>query len=235
MWARVLSSGILIILVALVVASMAVAWTSSDEDEPNHDEPSPHQQFIEELEEWNREFEQKMHEPSPPPVDTKIVVDERQQRLVDNILHLSPKTGHNRSRYIAELIIANTDSYDIPHENFVAAIIQRESNFAQRVEDGRRRGALGEIGLMQIMPHGYAIQLGNDCEQTTAHCNIMTGVRFLQKTISSCESNDPWVWMAAYTSGKCTTSRLARQQRGAIKSRQYFCEITPECDDLWPR
>lgn len=203
-----------------------------------------HREWREEMrqkqEQWDREFEAKMKAPpTPPPREPYDLLDERHQNLVDNILKMSPRAGKNRAVNIAKLIISHSDFSKIPHENFVAAIIQRESNYAQRVEDGRRRGLRGEIGLMQVMPRGYAIRtFGNECEQTDAACNIMTGTRYLEVAREKCleerETDDPWVWMSAYGSGKCPSPRSARTHKSAKKARRIFCKITPDCEEHWP-
>jgi hypothetical protein len=196
--------------------------------------------MIQEQEEWDREFEAKLNAPpAPPPLTEYDKLDDRHKQLVDNILKLSPRAGKTRSVKIAKLIIEHSDFSKIPHENFVASIIERESNYAQRVEDGRKRGALGELGMMQVMPDGYAIRrFGNECEQTDVHCNIMTGTRYLENTREICleerETEDPWVWMAAYGSGKCPSPRSARLHKSAKNARRIFCKITPDCEEHWP-
>jgi hypothetical protein len=191
-----------------------------------------------EQEEWEEEFLNKLYA-QPKQTHPYELLDDRHKTLVNNILILSPRAGKNRSITIAKFIIEHSDFTEIPHENFVAAIIQRESHFSQRVENGNRRGALGEIGLMQVMPDGYAIhEFGNECEQTNARCNIMTGTRYLQAAREKCfeerETDNPWIWMSAYATGKCPRLQSARKHKSAKNARHIFCKITPECEDFWP-
>ena len=237
MWRKIISKGILAIIAMGIMAIIASSYVNAraDEDQPTIEkqELSLHDKLMNDMEEWNKQFEEKMKRPSRPVITTEPL-DERHTILVKNIMKLS-HVEKNRAIRIAKMIIEHSDFCKIPHENFVAAIIQRESNFAQRVEDGRRRGALGEIGLMQVMPRGYAIRrFGEECEQTSADCNIMTGTRYLQDVREYCKSEDPWVWMAAYGAGDCPSSKSARRYKSAKNARKIFCDITPDCDRLWP-
>jgi hypothetical protein len=198
-----------------------------------------HQEFVERFRQdedaREREFNAMMNESPTPPVDPYDLLDERHKILVDNILDLAPHASQTRAMRISKLIIEHSDFSNIPHENFVAAIIQRESHYSKRVENGIKRGALGEIGMMQVMPDGYAIRrFGNDCEQTDAACNIMTGTRYLENARELCETDDPWVWMAAYGVGECPSPRTARRLKTAKNARIIFCDITPECEEHWP-
>ena len=240
MWKNTLDRWLLglfvLVITGVLICSYVIA--SADEERPRINRATPeftYRKFIQEEKAWNDEFEKKL---SRQPVELIVEIpkrDARHQQLTESIMKLQPRIGENRASRLAKMIIEHADFSKIPHENFIVAIINRESNFSTRVENGQKRGALGEIGLMQVMPRGYAIRaFGEECEQTNAACNIMTGTRYLEETREICGPEDPWVWMSAYGSGKCPSPHSARQHKSSKLARRFFCEITPDCETLWP-
>lgn len=154
------------------------------------------------------------------------------------IVKLHPNIDTERSRNLSKIIDEHARFTNTPHPNFIVAIIERESSFSRQVEIGAQYGRNGDIGLMQVMPRGVAIQhmrqSRNDCDQTDANCNIMTGAMWLQEVREQCNNEDPWVWMAAYGTNYCPSSKAARRFRSAKNARRIFCKITDDCETHWP-
>lgn len=147
---------------------------------------------------------------------------------------LQPSVGDARGRSLALLI------YDEAHRSkidarLVVAVAYRESSFARAVEEGRRVGALGEVGLMQVMPRGTAERRhGDGCDQRDAACSIKTGVRYLADCRTKCGDRDPWVWVAAYARRACPSPSAARGDKAAKRARRLLCTVEPECESIWP-
>lgn len=159
--------------------------------------------------------------------------------IIRAIATLHPEMEYKRTTHLAKLINEHARFTKAPHPNFIVSIIERESRFNRQIEIGAQYGRDGDIGLMQVMPRGAAIQhmrrSRNDCDQRDANCNIMTGAMWLQEVREQCGSNDPWVWMAAYGTDHCPTSKAARTFKSAKNARRIFCKITEDCATHWPQ
>jgi len=100
------------------------------------------------------------------------------------------------------LVSAELDGY------LVAAIAWHESNWAESVASGQRRGGRGEVGLLQIMPTGVCARIRDDAGRQP---NLLNRVHNVQAAIRCLRhirdemyggEGDVWRWLASYASGK---------------------------------
>jgi hypothetical protein len=107
----------------------------------------------------------------------------------------------------------------------LVAISFRESSLLESVEHRRRRGELGELGLMQC--HGKALgfrPVGCDHHLVGARCQVETGAAYLAEARRQC-SGSWWRWIAAYGMGACPTERYAKTTRGTQRACRYYTRI----------
>jgi len=106
----------------------------------------------------------------------------------------------------------------------VVALVMRESSFHPDVAEGRRRGRLGEVGALQVMPGGYAMRFAPpDCrDQTDARCSIATGCAYLAHLRDHACPGSTWRWVAAYRWRTCPSEDAARRDRGALRLRELY-------------
>ena len=120
----------------------------------------------------------------------------------DKIAELDGSIPPQRRERLA-LVFAEASSETGVPSSLLVAVAWRESHFRISVEEGRVRGRLGEVGLMQI--HGAALQFRpQNCgrDLPSARCQIFTGARYLAHLRDACPG--PWQrWIAAYGSGEC--------------------------------
>lgn len=113
-----------------------------------------------------------------------------------------------------------------------------ESSLLPSVGLGPRRGSRGERGYFQVMPRGRAERLcGQGRSQWNAAANADTAMCYLAHIRDNvCRTDDPWIYVAAYSSRSCPSARGARRMTGAKRRRKVFCRIVgPGCDAVWPR
>lgn len=116
------------------------------------------------------------------------------------------------------------------------AVARRESSLLPMVGLGEKNGARGERGYFQILPRGPAEQFAPDhCDQYDPLCNAMTAMRYMVHVQTVCNTHDPWVWIGAYGTSKCPSSRDAREWMGLKAARHFLCEVDDNCDETWPR
>jgi len=105
--------------------------------------------------------------------------------------------GRNRDH---ALVTPEDDPY------LLAAVAYHESSWAQTVIDGRRRGARGEIGMMQLMPNGVCTRGSSDLDAFDPIDNVQLAVNCLARIRDGYEGrdghHDVWRWLATYASGK---------------------------------
>lgn len=236
---------LLTIIVGLVVAIPRLFNCSCDAGDDALAEESHEKREQIDFEEFMKEptFEKRIVDPEQERLfNIKIERMNRIRTLRDNIHKINNDVSLTRAMHIATEIVNQSDFVDPPiHENLVASIIARESFFSLDVQEGRRRGNHKEIGLMQIHPgnkRAIAQVIDNEedreCVLTDIRCNIMSGVVWLNYVRNLCKSDDIWIWMAAYQMKSCPTSKSARQFKGTKNARAYFCQITPDCNKIWP-
>lgn len=105
------------------------------------------------------------------------------------------------------------------------AVAYRESSLHPDVARCRRTGARGELGLMQVMPSGYALTFAPDgCDQCDPVCSIHTGARFLASLREHC-GGSTWRWVAAYGHRRCPSEERARGDRSTVRARAIYDQI----------
>jgi hypothetical protein len=148
-----------------------------------------------------------------------------------DIQKLQPRLSSRAAWNIARRIILESDANNIdPY--IPASIIMRESSFNHGV-----RGKRGEVGLMQIMPSSaplrHARSIGIQCSAEDVECNIQIGIAWLAQCRVNCDTDDPWIWIAAYGMKACPSDSKARRHVSSIRARRYLCDIA-DCDSIWP-
>jgi len=114
---------------------------------------------------------------------------------------------------------ANVDPY------LLAAMVMRESSFDPRVATGAKRGALGEIGPLQLHPRGVALRyLPPGCPATNPGCNLRAGALYLAAVRERCPGS--WArWVGSYGSRGCMSESRALTHRSVRRLRRFYCRI----------
>ncbi len=137
------------------------------------------------------------------------------QTLEESIGRLQPRlTAVDRARWAEGITKAAT-----PHgidPVLIAALVMRESSFRPQVADGTIRGALGEVGPLQI--HGVALR-GVTCRG--AGCWLRAGVDFLAHHRTTCPGST-WRWVASYAMRRCPSEAKARASKTARRARYWY-------------
>jgi|GEM_PF-3924372 len=137
---------------------------------------------------------------------------------------LQPATAEPRANRLATVF--HTAAHDHGHDALLlVAIAFRESSLSKAVELRRRRGALGELGLMQS--HGAALRVRPaDCNHhlVGARCQVQTGAAWLSYARMQC-GGSWWRWVAAYGLRACPSERMAREDGPARVAHRHYLRI----------
>ncbi len=150
------------------------------------------------------------------------------------IMTLQPAADLDRADTLAEVFHGAGETYRLD-PLLLVAISFRESGLSREVELRRRRGELGELGLMQS--HGAALQVrpaGCNRHLVGARCQVHTGAAWLAEARDGC-GGSRWRWVGAYGMGHCPSERYARTMRSTRRARDFYCRIVDDCDRRWPR
>ena len=146
------------------------------------------------------------------------------ETIADGIRELQPGADVDRSERLAVVFSEAGQRYR--HDPLLlVAISFRESSLLESVESRRRRGSLGELGLMQC--HGRALTYRPaDCDHHLigAYCQVETGAAYLAQARDHC-GGSWWRWVAAYGMGHCPSEGYARTTRGAQNANRYYNRI----------
>jgi hypothetical protein len=117
--------------------------------------------------------------------------------------------------------------------SLATAIAMRESSLRPDVG----AGALGELGMFQVMPHGAARRVcPRRCDLAQPRCNADVALCFLSHLRETCGSDDVWVWVAAYGTGRCLDGTNARREPATRRARSLLVEAVgaAEAESIWP-
>jgi hypothetical protein len=109
----------------------------------------------------------------------------------------------------------------------LAALVMRESSFNPRVADGTVRGALGEVGPLQV--HGVAFRFApRECRGKlgNARCLLRTGARFLAYRFKRCPGS-MWAKVASYGMRRCASEKAARADTATRRAWAFYQRIRP--------
>jgi hypothetical protein len=159
--------------------------------------------------------------------------------MVREVVALQPwyKARRGEAAQLARHIQEAALRHDIPPEIGLAMAFC-ESSLLPYVARGRMVGRKGERGIFQVMPDGRAERLcGQGRSQWDIEANADTAMCYLAHVRDNvCRTDDPWVYVAAYSSRSCPTPRRARRMKVAKRRREVFCRIVgPGCEAGWPR
>jgi hypothetical protein len=154
---------------------------------------------------------------------------------------LQPTADLERADRLAEVFHGAGRAYRLD-PLLLVALGFRESSLLADVELRRRRGALGELGLMQS--HGAALQVRPvDCShhlvrrgagrEGLAYCQVRTGAAWLAEAREHC-GGSMWRWVGAYGMGQCPSEGYARTMRSTQRARELYCRVA-DCETRWPR
>lgn len=135
-----------------------------------------------------------------------IVQAQNLERAIDFLMEPNPRARIMRDKAYRKTVVAslveNSRRHDVP-ALLLATVAFRESSF-----DDQALGALGEFGIMQVMPRWRKV-LG--CDFTSAVGQISCAARMISNYKEKCES-----WQGAltmYATGKgCTTGPLTTKK-----------------------
>lgn len=160
-------------------------------------------------------------------------------RLTAAVVELQPwyRRRPNRARRLADIIYTAAREHGV--DPWIAlSMAYRESSLAPNVGRGDRLGALGEEGYFQVMPSSYPRRVcgqGRDMGQPRA--NADTAMCYVAHVREVCESDDPWVYVAAYGMRGCPSPERARRLPSPRRRRETLCDVVgdTECDSIWPQ
>lgn len=164
---------------------------------------------------------------------------EAESRLVDHVVELQPYYEGRRvqAERLARGIEEAARRYGVMPEIGLAMAFC-ESSLLPSVGRGRIVGPQGERGYFQVMPGGRAEKLcGGRRSQMNLEVNADTAMCYLAYVRDDvCQTNDPWVYVGAYSFRRCPQPWTARRMLGPQRRRDVFCRIVgPTCDEYWPR
>jgi len=146
------------------------------------------------------------------------------EEVAAGIAELQPAAAGQRANRLAA-VFAEAGRRHNHDPLLLVAIAFRESSLAVDVEEHRRRGALGEGGLMQV--HGAALRARpHYCPLPLpdAECQVQTGAAWLAYARAAC-GGSWWRWVAAYGLGACPSEERAREHAAARVAHRYYTRI----------
>lgn len=112
------------------------------------------------------------------------------------------------------------------------AIAMRESS----LRGGRVVGSLGEEGLFQVMPSGYARRAcPRSCDLSQPRCNAEVALCYLAHVRELCPGST-WRWVAAYGMRRCPSEREARTMTTTRRARAFLVQAAgaERAASVWP-
>jgi len=137
---------------------------------------------------------------------------------------LQPGADDDRAARLASVFSTAGQRHEID-PLLLVAIAFRESSLSPEVELHRRRGQLGEGGLMQV--HGVALtRRPHYCPTPLpdAECQVETGAAWLAEVRETC-GGSWWRWVAAYGMARCPSENDARSADSARTAHRYYRRI----------
>ena len=97
------------------------------------------------------------------------------------------------------------------------------------------RGSLGEQGMFQVMPNGYARRAcPRRCALDQPGCNADVALCYLAHVRDLCPGST-WVWVGAYGTNHCPTEREARAMPTTRRARAYLVAVAGDAaETIWP-
>jgi hypothetical protein len=180
-------------------------------------------------------MEEPLDWPVAPPVLLPVEPLPAEAPIVGAIKRLQPVYARqNRARdarRIAGIIERAAERNRIdPH--LAVAIAMRESSL--RADPGR--GSLGEQGMFQVHPRGYARRVcQGTCDLSQPGCNAEVALCYLAHVRELCPGST-WRWVAAYGMSRCPTEREARAMTTTRRARRYLVVAAGEARaaEIWP-
>lgn len=134
-----------------------------------------------------------------------------------------------------DLIAEAAERFDVP-EQWIRAVMHRESGGRATVNGRPITSPAGAVGLMQVMPATYAElseRHGLGPSPTDPHDNIMAGTAYIREMYDQFGSPG---FLAAYNCGPaCYTAVQAGRQRLPRETRQYMAALAPVVGRTAPR
>jgi hypothetical protein len=134
-----------------------------------------------------------------------------------------------------DLIAEASGRFDVP-EQWIRAVMHRESGGRATVNGKAITSPAGAVGLMQVMPSTYAElrdRHGLGPTPTDPRDNIMAGTAYLREMYDQFGSPG---FLAAYNCGpRCYTAVQAGRQRLPKETRQYIAALAPVVGKTAPR
>ena len=171
---------------------------------------------------------------------TAVTADANETQMVEAVIHYVPRfrARQTKARRLVSIIYDAAMTHRI--DPWIAlAVAYRESSLLPSVGSGGRRGARGELGYFQIMPGGSAMRVcGAGRPMTSPAANADTAMCYLAHVRQLCESDDPSIYVAAYSMRNCpTTPAKALRIPATRRARELLCEMAGDerCERIWPR
>lgn len=141
------------------------------------------------------------------------------------IQKLQPMVSDERAERLAKSI----DRVSLEHgidPKLIVALIFRESSFHPDIENLRKNGPNGEIGLMQLNPVSrvrWSQCIPEGCPDTLegADCQIATGTDYLAASIRGCPGSI-WQGVFMYGSGQCVSFGRAAIHVSVRNAIRYY-------------
>jgi len=222
------------VFAATLIAAAVVLWRPVSEAETSHSvSAAPVASPLDIIRAAEARLEARLYA-APPPLSP--VVDTEEDALVSAIVELQPsyRTRPSAARRLAGII---SDAAEAHGQNvwIALAVAFKESSLRPSVGDATVTGELGEEGYFQVMPRGYASAVcGRGRDMGNARANADTAMCYLGVVQSSCDTEDPWQYVAAYGMKRCPRPGEGRSVRGSKRARAVLCRVRSDCDEIWP-
>jgi hypothetical protein len=221
-WLEPLLAGLVVLAVMFMVMALLGAVSAAGCNSPKARSPK----------------EVEVEEPAAPAVVRTIdVVASKTATAQAAIQTLQPwyarEANTHRGRQIASIIAraAHANGIDVL---LAVALAMRESSLRAGVG---LRGSLGEQGMFQVMPRGYARRVcPRRCSLDQPGCNADVALCYLSHVRELCASDDAWVWIGAYGTNHCPTPREARAMPTTMRARRFLVAVAGEerAETIWP-
>lgn len=182
---------------------------------------------------WERDFQAKMASPSKGP-RALLENNEIEIEMYEAALRLQPTFARNprHGRLVIRIILEAAEEHIV--NPFIAlTFASRESSLQTNV----RKGSIGEQGLFQIHPRGHARRVcGKGRDMSGARANADTGLCYYNHLRELCDTEDHWVLVGAYGTGKCLSPSSARELTCGRRKRAELSKAVGEeqANEIWP-
>lgn len=192
------------------------------------------EQMQERQDQWERDFQAKMNAPRKVP-RALLERDNIGDEMLAAALKLQPTLSRSPrgAKRIVWILLEAAEEYNV-NPYLALAFASRESSLRANV----RAGSIGEQGLLQIHPRGHARRVCGRGRRdlSSARVNADIGLCYYNHLRELCDTEDHWVLVGAYGTGKCLSPERARDLKCGQRKRAELAKAVGEerANQIWP-